>query len=121
MFAIQLTKRCFPGVLLAKSDIGSVFRLFPIPPPFFNSLAFFFDRPYYFDRCLPMGALCPVLILSLFPFFLQWVVFYESGFDHVIHYLDDFLFLSPADSPLCLNLLKLFCSISENLMGSVGL
>lgn len=36
-----------------------------------------------------------------FSTFLHWVMFFESGQNAVVHYLDDFLFVGPANSDLC--------------------
>lgn len=44
-----------PRALLAKADIKSAFRLLPIDPVVFNSLGFYFDGFYFFNKCLPMG------------------------------------------------------------------
>lgn len=100
------------GALQAKADIKSMFRLLPISPLSFNSFGFCFDDLYFIDMCLPMGCSLPCAYFESFASFLQWVVSYESGFDSIVHYLDDFLFVGPAGSPLYSYLLQLFSSIS---------
>lgn len=55
------------SALLAKADIQSVFRLLPIHPSAFNSLGFYFQNEFYFNKCLPMGcSLFFVIILNCF-------------------------------------------------------
>lgn len=41
--------------LMAKADIKAAFRLLPISPEEFTSLAIFFEGNNYYDMCLPMG------------------------------------------------------------------
>ena len=45
------------GALLAKADIQSAFRLLRIWPGDFDQLGFSFSGNFYFDKCLPMGAI----------------------------------------------------------------
>lgn len=54
--AIDKIRSVVHGALLAKADIKSAFRLLPIAPEAFNSLGFFFEGFYFFDKCLPMGC-----------------------------------------------------------------
>lgn len=111
--AVRIIKGFGKGALMAKADIKSAFRLLPISPLSFNSLGFCFDDFYFFDMCLPMGCSLSCSYFESFASFIQWVVSFESGLDSVLHYLDDFLFIGPAGSPLCSCLLKLFMAITE--------
>ncbi|XP_041427190.1 uncharacterized protein LOC121396391 [Xenopus laevis] len=88
--------------MLAKSDIQSAFRLLPIHPNCFKLLGFHFEGQYYFDKCLPMGY------FELFASFLEWTVTVEAGSKLLLHYLDDFLFVGPANSKVCAAILEHF-------------
>lgn len=96
---------------LAKADIKSAFRLLPIHPDGFNSLGFQFEGKYFFDKCLPMGCSVSCFYFESFSSFVEWVVAKEAQSSNVLHYLDDFLFLGPADSDECKNALYTFFDV----------
>lgn len=102
------------GALMAKADIKSAFRLLPISPEAFSSLGFHFEDCFFFDKCLPMGYSLSCSYFEMFSTFLHWVVNCQSGKDSVIHYLDDFLFVGPPDSNICLDLLQIFRGITQD-------
>lgn len=112
--AVSLIKKFGIGALLAKSDIKAAFRLLPIAPESFNSLGFCFEGYFFYDMCLPMGCSLSCQYFETFATFLQWVILHVSGSEGIIHYLDDFLFIGPPDSPICARLLQLFLAISNN-------
>ena len=89
------------GTLMAKADIKSAFRLLPVHPNCFNSLGFFFNNQFYFDKCLPMGCSLSCFYFESFSSFLDWVVSIEANSNYLLHYLDDFLFLGQAGSLGC--------------------
>jgi hypothetical protein len=41
---------------MGKCDIEDAFRLVPIHPTDYHMLGFTWNKLYYYDRCLPMGA-----------------------------------------------------------------
>lgn len=84
------------SALLVKADIKSAFRLLPVIPEAFNSLGFYFQDEFYFDRCLPMGYSLSCHYFDLYSSFVQWVVSCCAHSDNLIHYLDDFLFICTA-------------------------
>lgn len=43
-----------------------------------------------------------------FSTFLQWVVMLDGKYSETLHYLDDFVFIGPGDSQICLGLLQKF-------------
>ncbi|KAM4034607.1 uncharacterized protein ACNLHF_021264 [Anomaloglossus baeobatrachus] len=104
--AVTLLKEAGPGELMAKSDIESAFRLLPVHPDCYHLLGFF-----YYDTCLPMGCSISCHYFEFFSSFLEWVLRCETGIRSVIHYLDDFLFVGPRDSRVCLTLLDSFRSL----------
>lgn len=106
--AVSLVARAGPGALLAKSDIESAFRLLPVHPSCFHLLGCQLGDHIYIDLCLPMGCSISCKYFEVFSSFLEWVVKFETGFTSITHYLDDFLFVGPADSPVCSRLLQTF-------------
>lgn len=102
------------GALMAKADIKSAFRLLPINPECFNSLGFFFDKKFYFDKCLPVGCSLSCFYFESFSSFLEWVVSVQSDSQFLLHYLDDFLFLGLANSLDCTFLLDTFFRICSD-------
>jgi hypothetical protein len=64
------------GVLLAKVDMKSAFRLAPVYPGDFELLGMYFNEGYYVDKCLPFGcAISCVGFSKFFPhFWNSWLV-----------------------------------------------
>lgn len=98
---------------LAKADVKSVFRLLPIHPSAFNSLGFYFQDSYYFDKCLWMGCSLSCYYFELFSTFIEWVVSFRAGSNNLLHYLDDFLLMGKAGSSDCLYLFTKFRIVSR--------
>lgn len=57
---------------------------------------------------MPSDGMILCHFFKLFSLFLELVVRYETGSRSVIHYLDDFLFISPGGSDQCQYLLDTF-------------
>lgn len=55
-----------------------------------------------------MGCSLTRKYLEAFASFLEWTLSLQTDSTHVIHYLDDFLFMGPADSSHCLYLFSEF-------------
>lgn len=106
--AVMLVSQAGSGALMAKSDIESAFRLLPVHPECYHLLGCQVEGEYFYDACLPMGCSISCYFFELFSSFLEWVVRYETSSRGVIHYLDDFLFVSSGDSPQCQFLLDTF-------------
>lgn len=102
-----LIHRLGQGVFLAKADVQSTFRLLPNNPLSFNSVGFYFDDCFFFDRCLPMGCSLSCTYFEAFTTFIEWVVKFRSGSCFILHYLDDFLFLGHSFTD-CANVLNSF-------------
>lgn len=98
----------------------SAFRLLPIHLNYFNSLGFYFEQRYYFDKCLPMECSLSCRYFEAFSSFIEWVVKEISGSPHILLYLDDFLFMGAQESEECMNNLSLFVEICENFGIPIG-
>lgn len=111
--AVALVRQAGVGALMAKSDIESAFRLLPVHPECHHLLGCQVDGLYYYDMCLPMGCSISCHFFELFSSFLEWVVRYVTSSRSIIHYLDDFLFVSPGGSGRCKYLLDSFRFLME--------
>ncbi|KAM4023529.1 uncharacterized protein ACNLHF_028199 [Anomaloglossus baeobatrachus] len=103
--AIRWVKKCGKGALMAKTDIESAFRLLPVHSDCVRLLGCFWEGAYFVDRCLPMGCSISCAFFETFSSFLEWVVRDVSGLSALVHYLDDFLCVGPADSAQCAGIL----------------
>ena len=90
-----------PGTILAKTDIDSAFRLIPIHPDDHCRLGFRFNELFYFDTCLPMGVSSSCAIFERFSSGLQFAAETHLNIQHIVHILDDFLFLSSDEAASC--------------------
>ncbi|XP_072254328.1 uncharacterized protein, partial [Pyxicephalus adspersus] len=111
--AIAWVRRYGKGALLAKADIEAAFRLLPVHPLCMRLLGCKWDGGYYVDRCLPMGCSVSCALFEKFSTFLEWVVRTVAEVDSVIHYLDDFLLIGPAESGVCRVLLATLQHVAE--------
>jgi hypothetical protein len=56
------------------------------------------DGQYYIDKCMPIGCSNSYSTFEKFSSFLNWEIKRRTGFDDIDHYLDDFIFMSVANS-----------------------
>ncbi|XP_073432884.1 uncharacterized protein [Dendrobates tinctorius] len=96
--ALYWVRACGKGSWLAKTDIELAFRLLPVHPDSMHLLGCFWNGGFYVDHCLPMGCSLSCSYFEAFNTFLEWTVREVSGLKSCIHYLDDFLFIVPAQS-----------------------
>ena len=95
--AICLIAETGPGAVLIKRDLKSAFRHIPVSPLDYWLLIFEWNKKFYIDMFLPFGLRTAPRIFNLFAEALHWI-FEESLKWKVTHYLDDFLFVFPADT-----------------------
>ena len=82
---------------LAKVDIKSAYRIIPIHPEDRLLLGMLWDGRLFIDAALPFGLRSAPRIFSAVADVLEWRAKLE-GVAQVLHYLDDFLVIAPADS-----------------------
>ena len=104
-----------PGTLLAKTDIDSAFRLLSIHPDDHCLLGCRFKDLFYFDICLPMGASLSCAIFERFSSWLQFATETHLKNQHIVHILDDFLFLSSAEADSCQSDLDSFLRFCDHI------
>ena len=77
-------------------------------------LGFYWEDKYYFDKCLPMGCRTSCNIFEEFSTAIEWISCKKLGITHVIHILDDFLFIEHSKF-LALEKLKLFLHLCADI------
>ncbi|CAJ0956117.1 unnamed protein product [Ranitomeya imitator] len=112
--AMEWVRTCGKGAKLAKTNIEAAFRLLPVHPDSLHLLGCFWDGGFFVDCCLPMGCSISCAYFEAFSTFLEWVVKDVPGIRSCSHYLDDFLFIGPAESADCSILLHTMESVAKN-------
>lgn len=95
--AINHIKAVGTGAYLAKTDIKSAFRILPINPIDYGLLGMKWKNKYYYDRCMPMGCSSSCKTFETFSSALEWIARTKFKIQHVLHLLDDFLFIAPSE------------------------
>ena len=98
--AIQHILSLGPGSLLAKLDVKSAFRLLLVHVADCHLLAMHWNNQIYFDTCLPFGLRSAPKLFNVLADLLSWILM-QHGILPLVHYLDDFLMMGPADSTIC--------------------
>jgi hypothetical protein len=65
-------------------------------------LGFTWNKLYYYDRCLPMGAGSSCQIFESFSSSLQWIMENKYGAAGMSRIIYDFLFVGPPNYDKCL-------------------
>ena len=98
--AAELIARCGRGALMAKTDLLSAYRQVPIHKADSALLGLEWEGRTYIDKALPFGLRSAPKLFSAVADSLAWALECE-GIWNSLHYLDDFLFWGPPDSPAC--------------------
>ena len=85
-------------VYLAKTDIESAFRLFPVHPADWELLGMQWKGQYYYDKVLPFGLRSAPFLFNQLSDALEWVLIQKCAISFVCHFLDDFLIMEPQPS-----------------------
>ena len=112
--AYTIINKLGPGTLLSKIDLKDAFRLIPVRPTDWNLLGIHWQQNYYIDTCLPFGLRSAPYLFNRFSSALHWILEHNYGVQHLLHYLDDFFTVGPADSDVCehsLNAMLMLCNI----------
>lgn len=108
----HLIRRAGVCSLIAKVDIQNAFRIMPIPPSCIPLFGFFWRNKFYFDKYLPMGCSISCTLFERFSSAIQFALLSKVSFS-VSHILDDFIFISPANSILCQKQLDSFLALAS--------
>ena len=93
--AIAALIRLGTGTYLAKTDIESAFRQFPVHPEDWELLGMYWNNSYYFDKVLPFGLRSAPYIFNQLSDALEWILLNKCFISYVGHILDDFLIMEP--------------------------
>ena len=113
--AVECVLKVGPNCLMGKTDIDSAFRLLPVHDTDHPLLGFQFNQQIYYDTCVPFGASSSCALFTSFSNALVWIAKHKLGIEHIVHILDDFLIVAPANSSSCNNQLNLFLSMCKNI------
>ena len=99
--------------LIAKCDIKHAYQQVPVHLQDHILLGMRWRNKYYVDTRLPFGLRSAPLLFSSATEALEWAV-RESGFDHVFHYIDDFVWVGPPGSEDCERGLRCLQEVCSN-------
>ena len=88
------------GALLAKVDVESAYRLVPVHPQDRLLQAVQWEGQVYVDPMLPFGLRSAPKIFNAIADAFHWTL-QQQGISHVLHYLDDFIIITPPGSTQC--------------------
>ena len=95
------------GKLLAKLDIQAAYRIVPVHPNDRWMLGMQWSGKVYIDTVLPFGLRLAPKVFNAVADAVEWIM-RKQGIAHILHYLDDFLFLESLnpgkESVLCIAL-----------------
>ena len=81
--AIAAVQKFGPGCFMAKTDIESAFRFFPVHPDDWELLGMFWDEQYYLTKCSHSGFALPLIFLISCPMPLSG--FYLTNVSSPLH------------------------------------
>ena len=93
--AIAAVQKFGRGCFMAKTDIESAFRPFPVHPDDRELLGMFLDGQHYFDKVLPFGLRSAPYILNQLSDAIEWVLLNKCFISFACHIFDDFLIVKP--------------------------
>ena len=108
--ATQAIQALGKGTFMAKTDIQSAFRLFPVHPEDWELLGMKWDGKYYYDKALPFGLRSAPSIFNQLSDTIERILACEIAISYVDKILDDFLIMEPMsleppyDHAACVNL-----------------
>ena len=108
--AVEAVYRVGTECWLSKTDIQSAYRIVPVHPDDYRLLGMIWDGQFYYDKCLPMGCASACSIFQQFSSALKQAAIDTTLCSEMVHVLDDFLFLAPAED-ICKGQLKAFLSL----------
>ena len=111
--ATRILSRLGKGAFLAKVDLKSAFRMVPVHRDDWELLGIQWKQAFYVDTCLPFGLRSAPYLFNQFAEALQWILQNNYGFECLIHYLDDYLIITPANFSECHYLLTIFLRVCK--------
>ena len=87
-----------PGTFMAKTDIESAFRIFPIHRDDWELLGMLWEDKYYVDLFLPFGLRSAPFKFNSLSIAIAWILLFKCLISYVDFILDDFLIMEPSSS-----------------------
>ena len=98
--AIEALQSFGRGTFMAKTDVESAFRIFPVDPRDWELLGMHWEGKYYFEKFLPFGLRSSPFLFNQLAECIEWILKEKCAISYVAHFLDDFLILEPpSDGP----------------------
>jgi hypothetical protein len=88
------------GATIIKKDLKDAFRMIAVAPHQRWLLGFQWQGRFYHENCLPFGLRTAPLLFNLLAEGLQWVLQSLLHWEHLAHYLDDFIYVLPSSTPI---------------------
>ena len=101
--ALTLVARHGQNALMAKLDIKHAFRLCPIRLEDRELLGIHWNDHFYVDLRLPFGLRSSPYLFNRLADAFQWILIHNYHIHDLMHYLDDYFTVGPANSSLCAN------------------
>ena len=80
---------------MAKTDMESAFRLYPVHPDDWELLGMFWNGQFYFDKVLPFGLRSAPFRFNQLSDAIEWILLNNCSISFACHILDDFLIIEP--------------------------
>jgi hypothetical protein len=102
--AVAAVQACGPGAVLITRDLADAFRHIPVHTDDWWLLGFGWMGTWWCNQFLPFGCRTSPAFFDLFASALEWILPTQRGWEHTLHYLDDFLAIfphsaTPSDAP----------------------
>ena len=112
--AVKILTPLGRGALMAKLDLHEAYRMVPVNPQDRSLLGMRWRGETFIDCTLPFGLHSAPKIFSALADGLLWMI-HDEGFALSLHYLDDFLFVGPPNSPYCQQALSTALKLCDEL------
>ena len=96
--ALRIIKKLGIGCTLAKTDVGSAFRIILVHPKEYHLLGMKWRDEFYVDCCLPVGVASSCIRFEKLSTAMEWVARNKLVKPHIILILDDFLIATESTS-----------------------
>jgi hypothetical protein len=83
------------GVYLSKVDVQAAYRVVPVHPSDWHLLGIKWRGSYYFEKVLPFGLKSSCFHWERVATTAHWLASKVLSTDRLVHYIDDFLIVSP--------------------------
>ena len=98
---LVLVARRGTNALMAKLDIKHAFRLCPVRQEDRKLLGINWQNQFYVDLRLPFGLISSPFLFNCLADTFEWVLKNNYNIQDLMHYLDDYFIVAPANSTVC--------------------